>query len=402
MTRDQMLADYRSKALRGAQDQTALTGLNEKYDRYTAQRDRAVPVPQTGRLGFGAVLSNLVGSGMAKNELEQLEPQRAAAMGRVNEAKSSLPLYNAMAANEQATFNRSEIARNTALDQTMRREDAATSEQTRQDALTAMGSPLTYANPDGTGIVNVYATDKGTVDINGDTVDLGGKVKYEDPRATSGGKGGKGSLTQSQLQTGLGKLRAEVNPLYPIVQGVNRLNGMLRDLPNSNESIPGIGVIEGGSGSFGNAIRLMKGGEAQKIHAAWTQTLAPLIREQAGLAQTKVELTRVEEVYGANWLNDEKVFRAQYPEIMKALKADLGTIEGTFLPEVKEYYKGTMQANGADTIFDASQFTDPFATKEEQANEGAPILPPAGIDADEWNTYSRSQQQKYNEMFGSD
>ena len=403
--------DDLSLALRqGAQSEAGLAGLNEQYaaanklaNTQTAQPDKF------SRTSGLAVLNDVFGRAQGANQLRELEPQRAAARQSMADAKHALPLYQAgvnaakvkqdqlnkenqaQALVQSALLaNKNQIARdatgqaNTVLNNETKQgygvDNAATANEYKvtaaevasADALKTMAAPKTYANPDGSGIVSVYNTPRGSVDIKGNPVDLGGKVPYVDPKSISARS--RGGLTQSQLQTGLGKLRKEINPLYPVIQGVNKLNESLRALPNANESIDGIGLLEGGSGTFGNAARLVKDtfssdGKAQSIHAAWTQTLAPLIREQAGLAQTRSELARVEETYGANWLNDEAVFREQYPEIMQAMTADLETIKGTFLPDVLDHYQGAMDANKTPTIFDAAQFSNPFATKEEQAAE---------------------------------
>jgi hypothetical protein len=256
----------------------------------------------------------------------------------------------------------------------------------------------TYVNPDGSGLVTGYRSKKGFFDKDRKTmVDIKDKITYSDylsgiQAADKAEKANKyGGLTSGQLQAGLKEYRKAIDPLMPVIQGVNNLNSLLKSLPNANEDIPGIGLIEGGSGPGSQFVRALGSQEGRDIHAAWTQTIAPLIRDQAGLAQTQTELKRVEQAYGANWIDDEQTFRTAYPQIMQAIERDLQTIEGTFLPAVGNYYKDTMKAIGAPTVYERAKFENPFASYEKPIPELA----------DDWPNMTDAERKEAYEMFGA-
>jgi hypothetical protein len=217
MTREQMLSDFRSKALRGAQDQTALTGLDEKYNRYTAQRDRAIPVPETGRLGWGAALSNIVGSGMAKNELDTIEPQRAAAMGRVNAAKTALPLYNASVANADASQQQSnfdstaadKMAAANALAQTKAAREAKMDARYDEEQAQTATAPTEYVNGSGAKVLLSRRQDGKWIDGKGDVMDsIEGLSEVPKATVTTDGSSYKDKSANARAEESINNLAA--------------------------------------------------------------------------------------------------------------------------------------------------------------------------------------------------
>ena len=186
-----------------------------------------------------------------------------------------------------------------------------------------------------------------------------------------------GDLTPNQLQTGLNKYEQKLEPVERLVDGVANLNAILEGLDNPNEDIPSIGAVEGGSGYLSQAVRYASdigGGDSEKINAAWTGVIAPLIRQQAGLAQTQTEINKVEQQFGGNWLSDEKTFREAYPRIMKVLQNDLARIKATTMPSVGNYYEDVMGQIGQPTVYDkANELRDPFKARLELDAAAAPV-----------------------------
>lgn len=433
-----------SLALRNnSQAKADLAGLDEQYGEATKLRDsQSAKINQYGTVSPFSVIADVINNSRGRKNVRELAPQRTAARTGVADTANALPLFNAQqkinaATQAQSNANRTfdygvtqdeqeqeralkqatakeaqrveklrleaerfginEEQDQTAinLDATNREEDLAIAEgkrttETYIDPKTLRTSTVTIA-PDGKKY-QLGADGKET------SKDVTGLVKYSD----YAGDGGSSSfsLTAPQLQRGLKAYRKEVNKLSPIVIGVNALNEELATLPNNMRDIPGIGYGEGGTSLGAQGLRAFSGmfneGKSGKIHAKWTQAIAPLIRVQAGLTQTKTELERVEQQFGANWLSSEATFREQYPEVMKALAADIQTMEGTFLPGVKDYYNSRVKGQGELTLAERAKFVNPFEPNKKVGPTG-PVNEQAGTNKteaellqmtdEEFNTY---------------
>lgn len=366
------LAQLRAEMLRGNQAKSQLAGLDEQFTRANSMRDAGMTAPN--KYGYASPLqavADIMKNSTGRRQARELAPQREAARQAIGASANALPLYQAQQqlnkdAQAQDNYEATALAKTSAAQKLAAVKADDRSLATYIDAQT--GETFTVGNAaNGRSYVMDAEGNETAIDMS-TLVPQSEYIARQKAQTTADKAARYGGLTSAALQTGLKEYRKKVDTLSPIVQGVNNLNEMLAGLPDANKDIPGIGVIEGGSGSTASAVRYAKdilGGDstAQKINAAWTQTIAPLIREQAGLAQTKIELDRVEKIYGADWLSDEDVFRTQYPQIMKRLQEDLQTMEGTFLPAVGNYYKDTMKEIGADTIFERAKFNNPFAVK---------------------------------------
>jgi hypothetical protein len=321
--------------------------------------------------------------------MRELEPQRAAARQTIGETESALPMWTAKRQMEadklkadQFALSQEEFKHKQAQDKA-----AAAAAAAKRDRSTyvdpATGDTATVAiGPDGKATAIDGAGNPTGMDIT-KLVPYDQYIAVQNAKAK---KSGKSELTQNQLRQGLKDYRARIDELAPIIQGVNSLDATLAGLDNPNKNIPGIGAIEGGTGPIASVTRYAKDlfsddQQAQNIHSTFTQSIAPLIREQAGLAQTQIELARVEQQFGATWLNDENVFRQQYPKIKAAIKRDLEALHATTLPQVRDYYAQQMQQAGAPTVYDRAKFADPFEPKQGYGTEIPVVYTPEQLSA---------------------
>ena len=326
------------RALRQGSDAKArLAGLDEQYQQ---AQDRGVATTEKDRYGQVSplsVLADVVGQSRSRRDMRELAPQREAARSNIAQHENAQGLFNAVRQQEQDNQIQANWTDDHALKLAQQRQSEAR-EVSRQEELAAkldlesqVGEPTTVWDIETGARQDITFDPQGnpfTLTTQGlqEPFDMTGFSTTKPEKATKNSK--YGGLTPNALQTGLKEYRKALNPLAPIIQGVNNLNSMLAKLPDANKDIPGIGRLEGGSTWGAQLLRAAGSQEGENIHAAWTQTIAPLIREQAGLAQTQTELKRVEQAYGADWLSNEETFRTAYPEIMKALETDLNIIEG--------------------------------------------------------------------------
>jgi hypothetical protein len=407
MTRDQMLADYRSKALRGAQDQTALTGLNEKYNRYTAQRDRAVPVPQTGRLGFGAVLSNLVGSGMAKNELEQLEPQRAAAMGRVNEAKTALPLYQASVSNANANQQQSNFEGTAAA--TL----SAAKVKRKQELFDQANTDARYANEQG----QVATAPVEYEDKQGNRVLLSrlknGKWINGEGKELDSIKGlSEVAKVNKNINLGGGYDDATANKAalddIKNLGAANRVIGLYNDL--SPETIARIsspqkrigdiivkGIFPNNVASFIKS-EIEKDPQVEQYYSDLSKMSAVERHAMFGGALTKFEAMSSNDFlsFVIGLPPEEQISRVQNSVARSKNSLDVADkfYNGTSFNDVLS----SMEYNNLN--FEAATPQEGSVNANRNATSPLKIPAPANIDAAEWSSYSREAQERYLESKG--
>jgi hypothetical protein len=345
--------DELALALRaGQQGKADLAGMDEDYARATSDRDTMMTkADRYGQSSPLMALGDIIKNSRGRQQMRELKPQRVNARNAIAENASALPMYQAQQAENAVQYGQEQdTAKAGALVQAAALKAAAAKEQN------LAANALTQQN-----IEKPLNVGKDTSLVDPTT----GELIYQGVEGTTGAGGRYSNLTAGQLQTGLKEYRKQIQPIQNIVANVANLNNMLTGLPDANEDIPGIGYIEGGTGNIASLARAIGGEEGQNIHAAWTGTIAPLIRKQAGLAQTRTELERVEQAYGANWMSNEETFRTQYPLIMEAMKRDLKDIEGTTMPAVGQYYKDTMEKIGHPTVFDETYaLKNPFEVKE--------------------------------------
>jgi hypothetical protein len=152
----------------------------------------------------------------------------------------------------------------------------------------------------------------------------------------------------------------------PLIAGVERLQGLLAPYAVGGEkamegNIPGVGTLEGGQGKLGSVIRFLSdkigggvtGHDAQNIAAAISGIVGPILRDQAGLAQTMSETNRVLTKLGLNEFTDEAVFLKALPTILTAINTDIANLKGTTMSAVKEYYetaRGSPSALAGDPL----------------------------------------------------
>ena len=402
MTREQMLSDFRSKALRGAQDQTALTGLDEKYNRYTAQRDRAIPVPETGRLGWGAALSNIVGSGMAKNELDTIEPQRAAAMGRVNAAKTALPLYQASVANADASQQQSnfdstaagKLAAATALAKTKAAREAKMDARYDEEQGQIATAPTEYTDGKGNRVMLSRLKNGNWIDGNNNELDsiegfsevpkvnkninLGGG--YDDPKAN------KTALDDIKNLGAANRVIGLYNDLSP--ETIARISSPQKRIGN----ILVKNVLPNDVAAFVKS-EIEKDPQVEQYYSALSQMSAVERHAMFGGALTKFE---------AMSANDFLAFVIGLPpeEQISRVRNTMAKSKNS-LDVADKFYNGTSFNDVLSSMEYSNLNFDAATPQEGSVNANALKIPaPANIDAAEWSSYSREAQQRYLESKG--
>lgn len=174
-----------------------------------------------------------------------------------------------------------------------------------------------------------------------------GRLDRESRERIAETKSRDSSLTPASMQTALRNIGKELKPVEDVTQAINDLDSLLApEYAKDKEDIPGLGRIEGQDTILGKVARIAAGGNAEQIHQARQRLLRNFIRESAGLAQTLSETQGVIQSYGLENLSSEETFLRAYPEIKKALKADLDRVNATYLPEVVEQFESGYAAAG--------------------------------------------------------
>jgi len=337
------LDELQQQLLQGAQASGNLAGLDERYERANALRDQPIQEMRGNATGTGLnAIASLMNSYTGNKRAAAIEPQRAAAREQMAGAKNALPMYQAQ--QNEDRYQEGLLADQAAIDLAAanRLEDQGIAEQKGAQAQANVLQKATALK---------------------EQQDLDRQAKLDGAAMKAG------SMSPSQIRE-LGAYRKRIDELSPIVNGVIGLNEMLVPYNDPDSDIPGAGRIEGGSGFFGGLARaagdMARGdNQGEKIFSKFTQTIAPLIRKQAGLAQTATELKRVEDTYGADWMSDEAVFREQWPLIMNELNADLANLNALTSQETRDFYTQAHELAGTESVFDtAAKITNPFAPKE--------------------------------------
>jgi hypothetical protein len=191
---------------------------------------------------------------------------------------------------------------------------------------------------------------------------------------------GKKPLTEYQISNSLRNLGKEIKPVEDVIASVEDLDRLVKPFYGKGD-IPGLGRIEGQQNLLGKAARIFGPEEGEQISQAKTKLLRAFIKESAGLAQTLSETQGDIESYGLENLADEETFLRVYPEIKRALAADLARIDASYLPEVtaafrESYgegrspldYKPTYLAEDADPLADKKKRLAELKAKQNAAN----------------------------------
>ena len=190
----------------------------------------------------------------------------------------------------------------------------------------------------------------------------------------------KGALTESQLQTGADKLEKKLKPVESMQQAVGRLDEKLAPYAKGGakegEAIGGIGGIggmrgEGITGTIGDIWRWVDDattagqGDSASVSAAVAGVIAPIIRNQAGLAQTMSETKKVIDAYSLQSISNEEQFLEALPYIKEAVNRDLARINANTLDPVKEHYEANMAELGyGNSAFDRLPQQLDFSNRE--------------------------------------
>ena len=351
------------RALRQGSDAKArLAGLDEQYQQ---AQDRGVATTKKDRYGQVSplsVLADVVGQSRSRRDMRELAPQREAARSNIAQHENAQGLFNAVRQQEQDSQIQANWTDGHALKLAQQSQSEAR-EVSRQEELAAklalesqIGKPTTVWD------IETGARQDITFDPQGNPFTLTTQgleepfdmTGYSTTKPEKVDKNGKyGGLTPNAIQTGLKEYEKKLKPVESMVEAVARLDSALSPYAKGGakegQDIGGIGGIggqrgEGVTGHIGDAWRWIDDvttsgvGDSATISNAVAGVIAPIIRNQAGLAQTMSETKKVIDAYGLQNISNEKDFLRAYPYIKKAIEADLARIQRTTLPEVKEYY----------------------------------------------------------------
>ena len=338
------LDELQQQLLQGDQASGNLAGLNERYERANALRDQPIQIMKGSPSGTGlSAIASMMNSYTGNKRAAALEPQRATAREQMAGAKHALPMY-------QARQNENRYQEGLLTDQAAI--DLAAANRLEDQGIAEQKGAQAQAN----------WLQRATALKAQQDADRQAKLDGAAMKA--------GSMSPSQIRE-LGAYRKRIDELSPIVNGVIGLNELLTPYNDPDSDIPGAGRIEGGSGFWGGLARaagdIARGdSQGEKIFAKFSAITSPLIKESAGLTQTAVEIKRVEDIYGADWMSNEEVFRKQYPLIMDELNADLANLNSTTSQETRDFYAQAHELAGTESVFDtATRMTNPFAPKAD-------------------------------------
>ena len=265
----------------GLKSKADLAGLDEQHATAKALRDTPdYKGNSRGQQSIFGHLANTVQKNTGKRQLKELAGQREAARANVAKSDSALPMFK---------LNQEQKALKLAAD--IRKEDLAKE-----------NNKLEYERGGFTGITPMWTAEGVEVQVGmddrnlpvdtntGERLDISQLLsvnpsitKNEELKARA--TADRGGLTENQMNIRLKDYRKAIDPVVPVVNAVKELDGMLMGLDDANKSIPGIGVVEGGSGTMSQLARLASGQDAQNIHAACTYQ--PLERQPVKLPQNK-------------------------------------------------------------------------------------------------------------------
>lgn len=237
-----------------------------------------------------------------------------------------------------------------------------------------------------------YSYVQSMLDENGNTVLMGLNADTGKMEPVRGAEGYKPDpLTSSQMGSLLERADQRLAPTYELVGAVEELDNLLEEHAGGDpRSVPGLTFGEKIPG-IGGVLRLSRDvytgkGEAGAIYSAARGVINTIIRNQAGLTQTRRELANVSEQTGMDALSDPQVFLANLDRIKTALEKDLQRIRKTMSPEVANQIEYEFAATGQQSPFGhrfrrhqweqpkggPDSFFDALTQEATPTNEGAP------------------------------
>ena len=345
-----------------------LKGLEEQQAQAMALRGAPQPkINQYGDVSPLSVIANMMRQSQGRKQTRELKPQIEQARAQVAEGEHALPLFKLQQEQEKANAATARQVKEDAFkrekfeyEQAQDVKTAATAAGSRDRATyydPTTGDPYTVAiGPKG----KAYAIDdKGKetpVDITNFVTDATWS-RLQKEKATKAAKDKRGGLTAGQLQTGLDKFDKKIAPVEDIIQGVQELDKLIAPYMEGGEkeggNVPGIGLVAGQQGTLGDVARLIGGEDSQAVGGVIQRIIGPIIRNQAGLAQTMSETDRVLRSYGLQNVTRESVFLDALPALKKAIQADLQRLRSTTLAPVVEHHRGAYTEGQApiDALF---------------------------------------------------
>ena len=333
------LEELQQQLIQGAQAQSSLTGLDERAVRANALRDREMPtVNQYGAASPFQQLDAAFGRYQGKRDMKAIDAERATAREQMAQTANALPLFQAKQLMDKRTLAPYVDQQGNAINARIKADGTA-------DTVAADGT-VTPLSLEGLMPAGLYAKQQASAS--------------------------RGGLTENQFANQSNKFRADLGTVDPVIKEMVRLDGLLSEVEGINDGdltgdLPGIGFGQSSDGMLGDAVRMLGSQQGRDIHSAWSAIVGPLIRKQAGLAQTLTESMRVARSYGTQLLTDERTFRKAYPELKAAMQRDLALLKATTNKGVFDSWKNSMDEQGVVDTYTMAEFSDPFA-----ANPAAP------------------------------
>jgi hypothetical protein len=392
-----------SLALRsGSQGKSDLAGLDEKYaDARELRGSQGANINKYGTVSPLALAADVINNSRGRKDMRGIEPQRVNARAAIAENEHALPMYQAQQAKNKVDYDQTIDEQNqtnvtNAATESSRRYglEKAVEETKRKQAQDNVNSLAkvaadkrtrsTYIHPKTQETVTVaigpngqaFAIDGAGTPTDTDITEYVPYKQYADQTAAAATAGG---LKANQLQTGLDKLEKKIKPVESMQLALERLDEGLKPYekggPKEGEAIGGIGGIggmrgEGITGHIGDVWRYIddfdlfgETGDSAEMSNAVAGVIAPIIRNQAGLAQTMSETKKVIDAYGLQSISNEQDMLKALPYIREAIKRDLDRINATTMPQVKDMYgeaSGDLNAfDRESTPLDMSQRIEP-------------------------------------------
>ena len=431
-----------------AQGEADLMGLDEEYARASNLRDNTKSkINKYGTVSPLSLVADVINQSRGRKEMRELAPQRTAARTAISDNANALPLYQEQIAANKTAYDKTQdvlAQSNTdkAAKESIRRFGLTqATAKTKQDALDAKNKQdrldkmnertnATYINPTSqetftvqigvNGQAQVFDIDNKPTEMNiTDLVPYNDWIAQQKALAKAEAESGSGGLSLNALQTGLDKLEKKIKPVESMQLAVERLDAVLAPYAKGGakegEKIGGIGGIggmrgEGITGHIGDVWRYLDDattsgqGDSAEMSNAVAGVIAPIIRNQAGLAQTMSETKKVIDAYGLQNISNEEDMLKALPYIKEAIKRDLDRINNTTMPEVRKMYgdaAGPLNAFDRNSKkLDFSQRYDPRLDTFDNAVRPMAIPAPAGVDPMIWGRYSPEKQQQYIDKFG--
>ena len=217
------------------------------------------------------------------------------------------------------------------------------------------------------------------------------RVNAAEARSSANKRGG---LTSNQIQRNKILMAKEIKPLEDVIVGVNQLDDILQKYSvggaAEGQDIPGMGVIEGMRGNIGDAYRWFKGDESQNVFRLTQNILTKLIKESAGLAQTKTETANVLRGLGQQDITSESVVLKGLADLKTAIKHDQERIKATYKGPVLDDYNDAYGSSNLESVLDVKlddrDYSPYYDNKETPVyNSEQEELDAIQRELDEWN-----------------